>query len=126
MKLKNYIRNIIKAGKTHCNIPEGTNPEQKLQINTYIRMSKIYVMQSKLTLSIKSEIIEQAKVYARNRGRSLSNIVEEYFKSLEGKSFRNNGTPFNSLVEELAGSVRYNSKKSDEELLKEVLTKKHV
>lgn len=83
-------------------------------------------MQSKLTLSIKSDIIDQAKEYAKKHGRSLSNIVEEYLKSLEPRKYRIDERQFDPLVEELAGSVRYNTNKSDEELLKEAMIKKHL
>jgi hypothetical protein len=37
-------------------------------------------MQTKLTLSIESDVIEQAKDYARQQHRSLSNMVESYLK----------------------------------------------
>jgi hypothetical protein len=37
-------------------------------------------MQTKLTLSIDNDIIEQAKEYARQQHRSLSNLVENYLK----------------------------------------------
>ena len=37
-------------------------------------------MQTKLTLSIDNDIIEQAKEYARQQHRSLSNMVENYLK----------------------------------------------
>jgi len=39
-------------------------------------------MSAKLTLSIEEEVIEIAKQYAKKQGRSLSNIVEEYLKSI--------------------------------------------
>lgn len=39
-------------------------------------------MISKLTLSVDKEIVEMAKKYARNQGRSLSDLVESYFKVL--------------------------------------------
>ena len=39
-------------------------------------------MNTKLTLSIEERVIQQAKEYAKKNGRSLSNIVEEYLKSL--------------------------------------------
>ena len=39
-------------------------------------------MNTKLTLSLDKEIIEQAKIYAKGTGRSLSEMVESYFKSL--------------------------------------------
>lgn len=39
-------------------------------------------MNTKLTLSLEKEVIEQAKIYAKGTGRSLSEMVESYFKSL--------------------------------------------
>ena len=39
-------------------------------------------MNTKLTLSINQRVITNAKLYARNRKKSLSNIIEDYLKSL--------------------------------------------
>lgn len=35
-------------------------------------------MQTKLTLTIEKSIIEQAKLYAKDKGRSLSELIENY------------------------------------------------
>ena len=43
-------------------------------------------MNTKLTLSLEKEVIEQAKIYAKGTGRSLSEMVENYFKNLTSKS----------------------------------------
>lgn len=46
-------------------------------------MTTIYVevgMNTKLTLSMESEVIERAKRFARSRHRSLSAIVEQYLR----------------------------------------------
>jgi len=40
------------------------------------------VVKKKLTLSLNSDLIEEAKLYAREMNRSLSDIVEEYFEYL--------------------------------------------
>ena len=37
-------------------------------------------MQTKLTLTIEQSIIEQAKLYAKEKGRSLSDLIENYLK----------------------------------------------
>ena len=37
-------------------------------------------MQTKLTLTIEKSIIEQAKLYAKDKGRSLSELIENYLK----------------------------------------------
>ncbi len=39
-------------------------------------------MNTKLTLTIEQTIIEKAKKYAHGKGRSLSNIVENYLKAI--------------------------------------------
>ena len=39
-------------------------------------------MDSKLTLSVDKNLAEKAKLYARSQGRSLSDLVESYFKVL--------------------------------------------
>jgi uncharacterized protein (DUF3820 family) len=37
-------------------------------------------MNAKLTLTIEQSVIEKAKIYAKSRGRSLSDIIESYLK----------------------------------------------
>ena len=39
-------------------------------------------MNTKLTLTIEQALIEKAKEYAKTKGRSLSDIVENYFKAI--------------------------------------------
>ena len=39
-------------------------------------------MNTKLTLTIEQTIIEKAKKYAKDKGRSLSDIVENYLKAI--------------------------------------------
>ena len=43
-------------------------------------------MNTKLTLSLEKEIIEQAKIYAKGTGRSLSQMVESYFRNVVQKT----------------------------------------
>jgi hypothetical protein len=45
-------------------------------------------MTSKLTLTVEKSIIERAKVYAKNTGRSLSEIIENYLETIT----QDNGT----------------------------------
>lgn len=44
-------------------------------------------MDAKLTLSVDKQLAEKAKLYARSQGRSLSDLVESYFKVLTSKEF---------------------------------------
>jgi hypothetical protein len=39
-------------------------------------------MNTKLTLTIEQSVIERAKSYAKGKGRSLSNIIENYPKAI--------------------------------------------
>ncbi|WP_290794850.1 DUF6364 family protein [Flavihumibacter sp. UBA7668] len=61
-------------------------------------------MSTKLTLTIDKEIIESAKRYAQSKGRSLSDLVENYLKSLSGnKSGQNEISP---RIRRLMGAVK--------------------
>jgi len=42
-------------------------------------------MKSKLTLTVEEKLIERAKRRARERGTSVSDLVEKYFSLLEGE-----------------------------------------
>lgn len=46
-------------------------------------------MNTKLTLSLEKTVIDKAKLYAKNTGRSLSELVESYFENLTSKSENN-------------------------------------
>lgn len=84
-------------------------------------------MSSKLTLSIEKNVIEQAKEYAAAQGRSLSNIVEEYLKSVSEQKATKTQKKFHPLVEELAGSVKLpDSDKGYKELLTDALLEKYL
>jgi len=39
-------------------------------------------MDSKLTFNVDRELVRKAKSYAKDKGRSLSDLVEIYFKAL--------------------------------------------
>ncbi|MCL2834629.1 MAG: DUF6364 family protein [Treponema sp.] len=59
-------------------------------------------MSQKLTLSLNPEIIDFAHSYSKNSGKSVSKIVENYFKELKSKS----GTDIPMEVAELRGIYR--------------------
>lgn len=63
-------------------------------------------MSSKLTLSVNEKVIEEAKQYARTQGKSLSNIVEEYLKSLTATASRSKEVGLTKIVRQLKGSVK--------------------
>jgi hypothetical protein len=59
-------------------------------------------MDTKLTLRLDKEVIDKAKGYARDRGTSLSHLVETYFAGLT-QSNATSGEKSSGLVAELAG-----------------------
>ncbi len=65
-------------------------------------------MNTKLTLSLEKEVIEKAKIYAKGTGRSLSEMVENYFKSLTTKSDNknNNHDEVHPSVQKLIGRIK--------------------
>jgi len=60
-------------------------------------------METKLTLKMDQEIIQSAKNYAENNKRSLSKLVEDYFRNLITENEPKK--EFSPLVEELSGII---------------------
>ncbi len=79
-------------------------------------------MNTKLTLSLEKEVIESAKSYAKGTGRSLSEMVENYFKSLTLKSELKE-EKIHPKVKKLIGRITlpddFDLKKAKEEYYKE-------
>jgi len=84
-------------------------------------------MSTKLTLSIEQEVIIKAKRYAKNQGRSLSNIIEEYLKSISNESTISEKKEISNIIKELKGSIKIpNDNKSYSEILEDALLEKYV
>ena len=64
-------------------------------------------METKLTLSLDKDIIEKAKIYAKNKHTSLSNIVETYFYFLisSDKKITTSDEPDTPITDELSGNL---------------------
>jgi Family of unknown function (DUF6364) len=63
------------------------------------------VMTTKLTLTLDDKVIRQAKRYARAKGRSVSELVESYFKSITEPN-SNQSEELTSSVKSLMGSFK--------------------
>ena len=61
-------------------------------------------MDAKLTLSIDKDVTRRAKVYARTKGRSLSDLVENYLKLLT-RDTAIKDSDYSPRVKSLLGSV---------------------
>ncbi len=84
-------------------------------------------MNTKLTLSIEQEVIEAAKDYAKNHGRSLSNIVEEYLKALSEQKTTKKKAELSKIVSDLKGSINLpKDSETFKELLQDALIEKYL
>lgn len=79
-------------------------------------------MNSKLTLSIEREVIDQAKAYARKTGRSLSDIIENYLKVLTNDIKIEKLSP---KTKKLMGSIKLPNDLDNKREYGEYLSRKH-
>jgi Family of unknown function (DUF6364) len=80
-------------------------------------------MQTKLTLRLEDQLIEQAKSYAAQAGKSVSQIVAEYFKLLTSQKVQSS-SPATPVTQSLRGLLR--ESKLDEKDYKRYLEGKHL
>jgi hypothetical protein len=63
-------------------------------------------MEAKLTLKLDQTVINSAKKYAGNNNRSLSKLVENYFRNLVSEDNQNDEYP--PLIKKLSGVISEN------------------
>jgi hypothetical protein len=82
-------------------------------------------MNTKLTLTIEQNIIEKAKKYAHNKGKSLSSIIENYLKLItkEDNIENINETP---IVNSLKGSFKAPKNFDYKKQISEEIAKKYL
>jgi hypothetical protein len=80
-------------------------------------------MTTKLTLTIEQDVIETAKRYAQKKGRSLSDLVESYLKTLSGKE--NNPEELSPKVKRMVGAIKLPADFDYKESLKKGIEQKH-
>ena len=80
-------------------------------------------MTTKLTLTVEKNIIELAKVYANKKGRSLSDLIEAYLKTLVQKD--KNQDELSPTVKRLLGSVKAPKDFDYKKELENALSKKY-
>jgi hypothetical protein len=91
---------------------------------TYIRLLINTYMTTKLTLTVEKDIIESAKVYAKQNGRSLSALIENYLKALVQKV--DTDEDFSPKVKELMGSIKLPKDFDYKKELTEAISKKYA
>jgi len=80
-------------------------------------------MQTKLTLRISEELIKKAKAHAQKSGKSVSQLVSDYFEILDQPNNSNN-TQITPIVESLSGILK--NKSIDESDYKTYLEEKYL
>lgn len=82
-------------------------------------------MNTKLTLTIEKEVIESAKEYAKDKGQSLSEMVENYFKMLTVSRRKIKPKQLSSNVQKLRGIIKSKETIDYRKTLTEELSKKY-
>lgn len=88
-------------------------------------MQKRKQMNTKLTLTIEKEVIKIAKEYAKEKGQSLSEIVENYFKFVTTKRVKLKEKQLSPKVRKLRGIIKTNESFDYKKILTEELSKKY-
>ena len=83
-------------------------------------------MNTKLTLTIEEEVIRIAKEYAKEKGQSLSDLVENYFKLITNERRQIEPEQLSPRVRRLRGIIKIEGDELDyKKILEEELTKKY-
>ena len=82
-------------------------------------------MNTKLTLTLEKEVIEIAKVYAKEKGQSLSEMVENYFKLVTKDRRKIKPKELSPRIRRLRGIIKVTEKIDDKKTLTEELSKKY-
>jgi len=82
-------------------------------------------MSSKLTLTIDKSVIDKAKKYAKDKGRSLSDIIENFLKAIT-EDVHNDEIEIGPIVKSLRGSFKAPDDFDYKKELTDALAKKYL
>ena len=82
-------------------------------------------MNTKLTLTIEKKVIKTAKGYAKEKGQSLSGLVENYFKLITRNRRKIQPEQLSSRIQRLRGIMTVDDDFDYKEVLTEELSKKY-
>jgi hypothetical protein len=80
-------------------------------------------MDTKLTLSIDNEVITKAKRYAKTKGRSLSDLIENYLKNITSSDKED--FTLSPKVKALMGSIKVPDDFDYKKELSDILSEKY-
>ena len=81
-------------------------------------------MTTKLTLTVEEKVIERAKSYAKQTGRSLSELIETYLENLTKDSLEAN--KISPRLKKMVGAVKLPKDFDEKAELRKALEKKHL
>jgi BioD-like phosphotransacetylase family protein len=82
-------------------------------------------MGTKLTLTVEKSVIEKAKKYAKAKGRSLSDIIENYLKAITAEE-QGEEIEVSPIVKSLKGSFKMPNDFDYKKELTDALTEKYM
>ena len=82
-------------------------------------------MSTKLTLTLEKEVIETAKEYAKEKGQSLSELVENYFKLITMNRREIKSKELSPRIQRLRGIIKTKENLDYKQILQEELEKKY-
>ncbi len=82
-------------------------------------------MSTKLTLTLEKKVIETAKEYAKEKGQSLSELVENYFKLITEDRRKIEPRQLSSKVQKLRGIIKTDEDVDYKQVLAEELSRKY-
>lgn len=80
-------------------------------------------MNKKLTISVDDSTIEEAKKFARSKGQSLSEIIENYLKLLLRKSEK---PAISSKISKLKGAIKISGIVEYKQLREDAISEKYT
>ncbi len=80
-------------------------------------------MTTKLTLSVEKSVIDRAKSYAKQTGRSLSEIIENYLESITQEKGEETVSP---KLKKIVGAVKLPKNFDEAKELRSYLENKHL
>ncbi len=72
----------------------------------FVRQLNLKPMETKLTLRLNDNVIDRAKIYARNHKVSLSKMIESYLDNITTPKLENEKATLTPLVESLSGVIK--------------------
>ena len=81
-------------------------------------------MTTKLTLTVEKSVIEKAKIYAKNTDRSLSDLIENYLKTLTKEN--TNKEQLSPRLKKIVGIVKLPKNFDEKKELSAYFENKHL